>query len=190
MNAIFESEGVYHVYSRAIGDEKLFRIDANYDYFLEKYQYFLGEHIQTLAYCLIPNHFHLLVKINDGVTNETIVKAFADFLNSYSKSINKAFRRNGSLFQRKFKRKRIDTEDYLTRIVVYIHLNPVKHRLTRDPQNWNYSSFSAYLSERPSKLNRQLVLNWFGGLEGFRLSHQAISDLSIPEAFTLESDEG
>ncbi|MDN3686828.1 transposase [Cyclobacterium jeungdonense] len=186
MNDVFDAECVYHIYSRAIGNEKLFQIEDNYGYFLEKYDHFLGENVQTLAYCLIPNHFHFLIKINRGVTNDKIVKAFSDFLNSYSKSINKVFERSGALFQRKFKRKKIDNEDYLSRIVIYIHLNPMKHNLTEGPLDWKYSSFRSYLSKKHSKLNREMVLEWFGGLDGFKLAHQTNTEFSISEEFALE----
>lgn len=183
---IFEAGGIYHIYNKAIGKEKLFPREENYAYFLEKYHHYLNDKLETLAFCLIPNHFHFLVKTKENTTNGLIVKAFSDFLNSYSKSINKALGRNGALFQRKFKRKKIDSDDYLSRIVIYIHLNPLKHKLTNDALDWKYSSFRSYLSGNQSKLNRELVLEWFGGLDGFKQAHQANTELYIPEEFTLE----
>jgi putative transposase len=186
MTDIFEPEEIYHIYNRAIGKEKLFRSEENYFYFLNKYQQFLGEKTETLAYCLIPNHFHLLVKIKAFVSNEEMVKAFSDFQNSYSKSFNKVFSRNGALFQRKFKRKKIDTEEYLSRIIIYIHQNPIKHRLTKNHSEWKFSSFQAYNSEKPSKINRRLVLEWFGGLDGFRIAHQDNVELYLPESYLLD----
>jgi putative transposase len=186
MTDIFEPESIYHIYNRAIGDERLFRNQENYFYFLEKYQHYLGEKLDTLAYCLIPNHYHFLVKIKEDSSNDLIVKAFSDFQNSYSKSFNKAFGRNGALFQRKFKRKKIATEDYLSRIIIYIHQNPVKHQLAKDPIDWKYSSLKSYFSEKPSKLDRRLVLDWFGGLEGFQKYHKANSELYLPEELILE----
>jgi len=186
MTDIFEVGGIYHVYTRAIGDEKLFRNDDNYAYFLGKYHHYFNEKLETLGYCLLPNHFHLLVKVKENTTNDLIIKAFSDFLNAYAKSINKVFGRNGPLFQRKFKRKKIDTEEYLTRIVTYIHLNPVKHGFTNDPSDWKYCSYKSYLSKSQSKLNRELVIAWFGGLNGFNIAHKSNTDLYLSEEFTLE----
>jgi putative transposase len=183
---IFEPEGIYHIYNRAIGKEKLFLSEENYVYFLTKYQHYLGEKFETLAYCLIPNHFHFLVKIKPTFSNEQVVKSFADFQNSYTKSINKVFSRKGSLFQRKFKRKKIDSEEYLSQIIIYIHLNPVKHHLTKSAFDWKYSSFNSYFSEKPTKLNRSLGLDWFGGVEGFRVSHQENVEIYLPVDYQME----
>ncbi|WP_114750221.1 transposase [Pleomorphovibrio marinus] len=182
----FESECVYHIFNKAIGEEKLFRLEDNYYFFLTRFQDYLGEKVQTLAYCLIPNHFHLLVSIRPTVSNNQVVKAFSDFQNSYSKSFNSVFDRNGSLFRRKFKRKKIEDEAYLSRIVIYLHQNPVKHRLVKDPIEWRFSSFRSYLSDKPTKLSRDLVLGWFGGNEGFRISHKENTELYLPEEYLLE----
>lgn len=186
MTDFFEPEGIYHIYNRAIGNERLFLSKENYSYFLTKYQQLLGDKLETLAYCLMPNHFHFLVRIKPNFSNEQIVKGFADFQNSYSKSINKAFNRHGALFQRKFKRKKIDSEEYLSQVIIYIHLNPVKHKLTKSPFDWKYSSLKTYLSEKPTKLNRGLGLDWFGGMEGFRISHQENVAIYLPDEFQME----
>ncbi|EKB48516.1 transposase [Cecembia lonarensis] len=186
MTDIFEPEGIYHIYNKANGDEKLFKSDDNYFYFLEKFNTYLGNKVGTLAYCLIPNHYHFLVKVNSDISDEQLVKAFSDFQNSYSKSYNKVFSRNGSLFQRKFKRKKIKSEEYLTRIIIYIHQNPVKHQLTKGPFEWRFSSFQAYLSDRSSKVSRELALEWFGGLEGFRIAHQENVEKYLPEDLLME----
>jgi putative transposase len=186
MTDTFEPECIYHIYNRAIGEEKLFRTKENYFYFLAKYQHYLDDKFITLAYCLIPNHFHFLVKIKPNITNEQAVKAFSDFQNAYCKSFNKVFNRSGSLFHRKFKRKKIDNEAYWTKIVIYIHQNPVKHKIAKSPDEWMFSSFKGYLSDKPSKVDRKMVLEWFGGMDGFGISHQANTDTYLPEEFLLE----
>ena len=106
----FEPERVYHIYSKAIGNELLFLSDENFKYFLKKVNEYCFEIFEILAYCLIPNHFHFLVRVKAGISNEDVVKKFSDFLISYSKAFNKANERNGVLFQRKFKRKIISSE--------------------------------------------------------------------------------
>ena len=186
MNDEFEPECVYHIFNKAIGEEKLFRQDDNYYFFLARFQHFLDEKVETLAYCLIPNHFHLLIRVRPNITNNQVVKGFSDFQNAYCKSFNKVFSRNGSLFQRKFKRKKIKNEVYLSRIVIYLHQNAIKHGLVKDPKEWRFSSFKSYLSDNPTKLSRDLVLGWFGGIEGFRISNQANTELFLPEEFLLE----
>jgi len=104
-----------------------------------------------MAYCLIPNHFHFLIRVKENCGDEEIVKSIGDFLNAYTKSFNKLYSRNGGLFQRKFKRKKVELDSYYTRLIIYIHLNPVKHDLTNNPINWQFSSYNTYFSTKPSK---------------------------------------
>jgi putative transposase len=65
-------------------------------------------------------------------------------------------------------------------------LNPVKHKLTNDFSNWKYSSFNAYLSDKPSKINRDLVLEWFGGKEEFKKFHFQNKESYLPEELKLD----
>lgn len=87
MDDIFESDRIYHIYNRAVGDEKLFRIDDNFLYFLQKYHQYLGDKVDTLAYCLIPNHFHFLVKVKSGIENDLLVKSFLTLRNHTRRQI-------------------------------------------------------------------------------------------------------
>lgn len=177
---------IFHIYSKAVGNELLFLSDENFKYFLKRYNEYCSEIFETLAYCLIPNHFHLLVRIKEGRHNEVAVKKFSDFLNSYSKAFNKLNGRSGSLFQRKFKRKEIKNDDYLTRIILYIHLNPVKHQIVKNLDSWIYSSYHSYLSDKPSKISRQLALEWFGGKDEFEKIHNETKKEYLPEELMLE----
>ena len=182
----FESGFVYHFYSRAIGAEKLFVEEENFFFFLKKYEKYLDPYFETMAYCLIPNHFHFLIRVKENCGDEEIVKSIGDFLNAYTKSFNKLYSRNGGLFQRKFKRKKVELDSYYTRLIIYIHLNPVKHDLTINPINWQFSSYNTYFSTKPSKLNRDEVIRWFGGLEEFKKVHSLNLDDYLPNEFLLE----
>ncbi len=142
--AILIPETTYHVYNRANGNEQLFVKEENFSYFLEKYKQYISPIADTFCYCLMPNHFHFLIRIKtenelakyfkiDG-SNLTgfenlsglLAKKFSDFFNAYSKAINKQQNRKGSLFMRPFKRKRITDEKYILKLVHYIHYNPVE----------------------------------------------------------------
>ena len=93
---------LYHIYNRGNGNENVYYIDENYYYFLRQYDKYLSESVDTFAYCLLPNHFHLLVRIK--IDNpETASENFRKFFISYSMSINKQEKRRGNLFQRGFK---------------------------------------------------------------------------------------
>ena len=172
----------YHIYNHANGNENLFLEAENYFFFLRKYASFLEESIETLAYCLLPNHFHLLVRIStlqlpeslelSGSSRSTAVTAFKRFFSSYTQSFNKQQNRKGSLFIPNFKRKKIDSDDYLTKIIHYIHYNPVHHGFSKDLDQWPYSSYQSLISDKPTLLRRREVLDWFGGKKEFIEFHK------------------
>src|SRR5699024_4445463 len=144
------------------GNEKLFLSGDNYSFFLKRYEKYMDEFLDTFCYCLMPNHFHLLVRVKSfdqiklthrsGLENLTgvsemekdmliaklISQQFSNFFNSYSKAFNKQQNRRGSLFMRAFKRIKVDGEDYFRRLVHYIHYNPLKAGLSKD-FCWPYS---------------------------------------------------
>jgi hypothetical protein len=88
----------YHIYNRTNNSEIAFRSSENYDFFLSKYRKYLGGMLDTLAYCLMPTHFHFLVIIRSEET-DSIKNAVGIMLSSYTKAINKRYNRHGSLFQ-------------------------------------------------------------------------------------------
>ena len=109
------------------------------------------------AYCLLKNHFHLALRIKDEESLSEKLKekpylAFSNFFNSYSKSINKAYNRRGSLFQEHLHRIRVEDDEYLMQLIAYIHLNPVKHKFSDDFKEYKYSSYQAYISEKPTSI--------------------------------------
>jgi putative transposase len=187
MNDPFESECLFHVYNHANGTENVFRCDANYLYFLNKYREFIYPIAETYCYCLMPNHFHLLIKIrseeklakyahlnkkNIEVLTKFISQIFSNFFNCYAKSFNEMFNRKGSLFIRPFKRKKINSDEYLTRIIHYIHYNAVHHGFVKKIDDWPYNSYQSILSDRPTMLERESILKWFGGIDEFIKFHQ------------------
>jgi putative transposase len=97
---------MYHIYNRGNGKEKIFFNKRNYHYFLIQYDKYLSGFIDTFSFVLLPNHFHLLVRIKSDFP-ELVVEQFRKFFISYSMSINKEQKRRGNLFQRQFKRKLI-----------------------------------------------------------------------------------
>ncbi len=97
----------YHIYNKAVGSELLFKADTDYKHFLKKLARFILPIANLYAYCLIPNHFHLLLKIkepdeipelkkiNEDDYSRYLTHVFGNFFNSYSKSFNKMYNRNG-----------------------------------------------------------------------------------------------
>lgn len=176
----------YHIFSRTIGSELLFRSDENYSFFLKNYRDYCDLQFSTFAYCLLPTHFHFLVQVKENATSDKALSSISNFLNSYSKSYNKLYQRHGGLFQRKFKRKQIDHDSYLTQVVIYIHQNPSKHGIMEDFTKWKYSSYQALISSKPTNLEREYILDWFGGIDQFQENHQSTTNLKLPVEFSLE----
>ena len=200
----------YHIYNHANGHENLFVQRENYYFFLQRYATFINPVADTFAYCLMPNHLHLLVRIKDeddlqvayqqkiklrarfpkDVTNfpkvqnfrevegeagsKFVSREFGSLFSSYSQAFNKQQNRKGSLFMPNFKRKLIDTEDYFTQLVHYIHANPVHHGFVRRFTDWEFSSYQAFLSDKNTNLQRDEVLSWFGGVNNFNKFHDGM----------------
>lgn len=97
---------------------------------------------------------------------------FSNFYNAYAKSINKAYGRTGSLFQHPFGRVVIKNDSQFWSVIAYIHQNPQRHGFVDDFRDWKWSSFSVLLSDKPTKLKRDAVMEWFGGKEGYLDLHQ------------------
>jgi len=168
---------IYHIYNRGVNKQPIFFDNENYIYFLKQFDKYVSAKVDVLAYCLMPNHFHLLVRIRmtDGMPIDEIsastLKSFRDFLISYAKAINKKYKKTGALFQQKYKRKEVDNDFYLSGLIQYIHMNPVKAGLCDNFLNWRFSSYGAIVSGKPTKVCVSEVLDWFGGLARFIQTH-------------------
>lgn len=183
----------YHIYNRGTNREDIFVQERNYRYFLQLYTKHIEPAAETYAYCLLKNHFHVLVRIKDaeaqdpnGLERPLGSIAFFNFFNAYAKAINKAYGRTGSLFQHPFGRIPVLTQSYLIQLVRYIHLNPQKHGLVTDFRQWPYSSYQAYLSNQPTRLQRDQVLGWFDGAQGLVAAHQIPIDDQVLAPLTPE----
>lgn len=94
------------------------------------------------------NHFHLLAKVKESTVPQNVSAAFKRFGISFAQSINKQEDRKGSLFMRPIKRKRIISKDYYRHVLVYIHSNPLNHRVVRSINDYHWSSFPIFISTR------------------------------------------
>ena len=154
-NAIkhYDVDAYYHVYNRGVNRRKIFLDDQDYTVFLAFLKRYLGEatekdkfyrvypslkgQLDLLSYCLMPNHFHLLLYQYDDVkAMETLLRCVST---AYTMYFNKKYQRVGHLFQGTYKASRILSEPYLLHISRYIHMNP------DDYKNWPYSSWPYYV---------------------------------------------
>lgn len=188
-----EPRKTYHIYTHANGSENLFRENENYHYFLKKYLEYIYPIAETFAYCLMPNHIHLMIRIRgeeellrffrgkkptlDCFENleRSVSQQFSNFLNGYAKAYNKRFDRRGSLFIPNFKRKLVKSDAYFTVLIAYIHNNPVHHGFVKDVKDWKHSSYQAYfLGQENTKIAKEEALEWFGGWNEFVKIHQEL----------------
>jgi len=176
------TEGSYfHIYNRGVNGEDIFKEQRNYYYFLQQYAIYCSDVLETWAYALLKNHFHLVVYVKENVLVPTrngmgmlqlnTSKQLSHFFNSYAQALNKAGNRTGPLFESPFERKLIDDGNYLTSMVYYCHYNSQKHEFVKDFKDWEFSSYHSILENNNSIVASQKVLDWFGGVEAFEKAH-------------------
>jgi len=167
----FASDVYYHFYNRGNNRQAIFFESDNYLYFLSGIKKYLVPVVNIVAYCLMPTHYHILVRVKLQTsevfkTSEVslqVSRAMQKFLISYTKAINKRFERVGSLFQGQFQAKPIQTYPHLLNLCVYIHANPVKDGLVALPEDWIYSNYLEWLGERNGKLvDQEFIQEHFG----------------------------
>ncbi|MBU1721139.1 MAG: hypothetical protein KKA07_18885 [Bacteroidetes bacterium] len=182
----------YHIYNRGINSCDLFRQEPeNYEHFLRLYEKFIHPVADTYAWVLMPNHFHLLVRIHDapdltGFQNLSGLEGyqpakpphqpFSNLFNAYTKAFNKRFERHGALFERPFRRKQVNGSGYLKRLLIYIHQNPVHHGFCAHPMEYPWSSYLTCVTLKPTRLQRDKVIGWFGSNAAFNDYHNKILD--------------
>lgn len=135
----YTKHNYYHIYNRGIDKKPIYFDDENYLYFTRLLEHNHKRYdISILVYCLIPNHYHLLVYQNSDNPASSFVQSLN---NAFVQGMNKQLNRKGTLFEGRAKTKLIDKEEYLMHICRYIHLNPIKHNLVQNPSDWTYSNF-------------------------------------------------
>lgn len=200
----FREGSYYHVFNRGVEKRTIFQSRRDFQRFLSTMVYYthdqpipfainerlglphetlpipanpegLMERIKIVAYCLMPNHYHLLVKelIGGGTS-----RFLSDLQNSYTKYFNKKHERVGVLFQGTFKAKEITDEPSLRQLTRYIHLNPLVSRrsnpegLMEKPQEWLYSSYPEWINlKNPHIVDGEEIKRWVtlaGGVQKYR----------------------
>ncbi len=182
---------IFHIYNRGNNREKIFFDEQDYKAFLFRMGLALGCNLEILqkenllsiphsririnsdknlfklhAFCLMQNHFHLLIEQTDETT---ISKIISQVCTSYAMYINKKYKRVGHLFQDKFKSVLIEDNPQLMWTSAYIHMNPVKDELVKKPEEYIWSSYNDYAFNRNLQIvNKELLLETFGGVENFK----------------------
>lgn len=172
---VLEAGFFYHIYNHAVADGNLFIEDANYLYFLKLWEKHSSSIAETYAYCLMPNHFHFLVRIKETdqqLESNRYSQILGNCFNAYSKAINKRYSRKGSLFYESFCRKRVMDEFYLKKLIVYIHQNPIESNFVEKIHDWKYSSYNVILRNQTSFISSKDVMQLFEDEANFIYCHK------------------
>lgn len=181
----FIENEVFHLYNRGNNKQTIFFNPSNYNYFLSRLKNEWEPYCKILAYCLMPNHFHLMLQATEnsckeipsygGKPMQILARKIGLTLSTYAQYINRQNKTTGSLFQQKTKAKCISaaengqptlgrgptasTTSYIINCMHYIHQNPWKAKLVNKMEDWPYSSFNSYASNTDNQLcNRELLV--------------------------------
>ena len=185
---IFFANGeTYHIFNRGVEKRTIFLNKSDYKRFVKTIFYYVRERnlkyslstsdtdpdwnnrggrlVEILSYCLMPNHFHLLItqKQDKGVS-----KFLRIMQNSYTRYFNTKYKRVGPLLQGAFKAVHIKSEEQFLHITRYIHLNPFVADLCRKPEDYPWSSYPAYLSKKEGVINTEPILSFFKSATAYK----------------------
>lgn len=233
-----EPDCFYHIYNHANGGDDLFREEENYYFFIRKWNKYIHPIADSVAFCLMPNHFHWLIKVksmellvlemvrrrkldvslftnlrglsnkstkeeiisyfdSDNISSENLEglenyissylsQQFSNLFNGYTKAINKRYKRYGSLFAPRFRRKLVDSGEYLRQLIIYIHTNPIHHGFSANLLEWEFSSFNDVQSGKNNLFKFPELTDLFENQEDLVKSHNyKVLDL-LNEDYTFE----
>ncbi len=167
----------YHIYNRGVEKRDIFIEDSDFSYFL----YILKRHlskeqitdnsgrpynkysddVSLVAFCLMKNHFHLLLYLKDD--SSAITKLMTSVGTAYTMYFNKKYGRVGHLFQERFKASPISNDSYIQHVSRYIHLNPANY------QAYRWSSYTYYLGKRSADwVKPDQILEMFEGIDDYK----------------------
>lgn len=171
---------IYHIYNRGVEKRWIFEDARDYKRLLKtltyyqfagpkpklshyfQYQNFKPELsvkiVEIVAYCLMPNHFHLMLK---QVAENAITEMLSKTSLSYTKYFNTKYKRVGPLFQGEFKAVLVESDEQLMHLSRYIHLNPIASFLAKDLQNYPWSSYKEYINRETGICSKSMVLDLF-----------------------------
>lgn len=153
---IYVEKALYYVTSRGDYSQDIFKDREDYKMFLELLKKYKGQYgFKLFAFCLLPNHFHLLMELpkqGQAQYKAGILSAVMHDLNSsYTKYFNGRYQQKGHLFRERYRSALIEKEPYLLKVSAYIHLNPQALNLSVDPGAYPYSSYMFYLDKTISE---------------------------------------
>ncbi|HSV85509.1 MAG TPA: transposase, partial [Levilinea sp.] len=157
----------YHFFNRGCNGNSIFKENENYLFVLGKIKQYATEYdLTVIAYCLMPNHYHLLIRQNGELAAGLLIQRV---FNSYTKAYNKRYQRSGTLFEDNYHVRSVDRTKYLLQLCRYIHFNPVKDGIVKHPEDWPYSNYLEWVGLRNGTLfDPGFVRDNFSGADDYR----------------------
>lgn len=194
----FIEDGWYHIYNRGVEKRTIFEDEKDYAiflFFIKKYltlkwseplqsPHPLASEIELTTFCLMPNHFHLLIKQKNKNSISKFIKCLAT---NYSMYFNQRYERVGKLFQGVYRAVRVETDEELIHIHRYIHLNP--QQINRNPFEYLFSSYPYYIGKQKSNwLHPNFILDILGSIEKYQefLEYMKKDNSGFLEFLTIE----
>lgn len=187
--APLEINEYYHVFNRGVEKRTIFILPREYKRFIRTFYYyqFLGikpkfsnftksklnlfnpiqgnKLVEIVSYCLMPNHFHFLVR---QLKTNGISVFVSQFCNSYTKYFNAKYKRIGPLFQGRFKAVRIENDEQLVHVSRYIHINPIVSHVTKNLATYPWSSYSEYVLREENYCSTKEILGFFPSRDSYK----------------------
>jgi REP element-mobilizing transposase RayT len=163
---LFAAGVLYHVIVRGNQRQKTFTAESDYQGYIERLARYRKKYDYVLhAYCLMPNHVHLLVESSE----QPLAKFMQGLQQSYSQYFNKRHGKSGHVFEGRYKAIICQKDPYLLELIRYIHLNPVRAGIVKSPERYRYSGDYGYLQGRASEIiDPAKVLSMLGGTQAYR----------------------
>ena len=180
-------DGYYHVYNRGNRKQDIFTENADYVGYLERLRKCKDKHkISIICYCLMPNHFHLLLRQDSKIPISSFIQSLHT---SYSMYFNNKYNKVGHLFQGPFKQKEVDKDEYLLQVSSYIHLNPMVDGLAIKPEDYQWSSYPDYIGAREGTLcDKEVIMGGILPEEYKRVTEEEIREKLIQKQFQKTFD--
>jgi len=155
----------YHVFNRSINKKTIFLQDYEYQLFLDLLALTVKKfNIEVHSYCLMKNHYHLLIHTPNG----NLSSAMQWMLAQYCQRLNKILNMDGAVFRGRFSSIVVDSDRYLLQLCRYIHLNPLQAQVAKDIVAYKWSSYYAFISgKNPAWLTTDRILDYFRTQEDF-----------------------
>lgn len=193
----------YHVYNRGVAKQKIFHDTQDYLHYLHTLSFYLEKDpdnklsalsaiqrakilskepqlplVEILAYCLMPNHFHLIVK---QLSDEGITTFLRRTSNSYARAYNTRYDRVGTLYQGRFSAVLVENDEQLLHLSRYIHLNPFIANLCDKPEEYQWSSYRLnYLQNISDRLcHPKFVISLMGSSTEYKQFIDEYSDYAL-----------